>query len=155
MEQTKRVNFFSIGIVRGTIGFIVGWGIGLGLTSLIRLAMHLPSTQPSMYGISQPAWVTGALFGAFGFMLVHGVLNDWLKEARGDYVPDHPQDAFPSGWARYLSASYDHKAIGIQYGVTSLLVLLLAGLFALIFRTQLALNQDILGMRNYNTVMTL
>ena len=55
----------------------------------------------------------------------------------------------------YLSASYDHKAIGIQYGVTSLIVLLLAGLFALIFRTQLALNQDILGLRNYNTIMTL
>ena len=155
MEEPKRVNLFSIGIVRGTIGFIIGWGIGLGLTSLIRLVMHISSKQPSMYGFSQPAWVTGAIFGAAGFMLAHGVLSDWWKSARGDDVSDHPEDAFPSGWARYLSASYDHKAIGIQYGVTSLLVLLLAGLFALIFRTQLALNQDILGMRNYNTVMTL
>jgi cytochrome c oxidase subunit I len=155
MEQTKKPNFFSIGLVRGTIGFLIGVVLGIAITSLIRLAMGLPVTQPGMYGLTQPAWVTGAIFGAMGFMLAHGVLRDWLKDANGEEISEHPQDAFPSGWARYLSATFDHKAIGIQYGVTSLIVLMLAGFFAVLFRTQLALNQDILGLQVYNTIMTL
>jgi cytochrome c oxidase subunit 1 len=64
-----------------------------------------------------------------------GVMSDWFKWARGIETPEHPTDAFPRGWPRYLSASFDHKAIGIQYGVTSIIIFLLAGLFALIFRT--------------------
>jgi cytochrome c oxidase subunit 1 len=153
--QTQKPAFFSLGLVKGILGFIIGYILGIALTSAIRLAMGLQVSQPENYGLTQGAWVTGAIFGAVGFMLAHGVLHDWIKEMRGEDVPEHPQDAFPSGWARYLSASYDHKAIGIQYGVTSLIVLLMAGLFALIFRTQLALNQDILGLREYNTIMTL
>jgi cytochrome c oxidase subunit I len=38
------------------------------------------------------------------------------------------------GWRRYLGVSYDHKVIGIQYAVTSLVLLVVGGLFALIFR---------------------
>lgn len=155
MEQTKKVSFFSYGLVRGTAGFIAGMLVGIALTSAIRLALGLPVSEADAFGLSQPAWIAGAIFAFLGFMLAQGVLGDWIKSAKGEEVPDHPQDAFPSGWARYLSVSYDHKAIGIQYGVTSLIVLLLAGLFALIFRTQLAINQDLIGLRNYNTVMTL
>lgn len=155
MEQTKKVSIFSYGLVRGTAGFIAGMLVGIALTSAIRLALGLPVSEADAFGLSQPAWITGAIFAFLGFMLAQGVLGDWIKSAKGEEVPDHPQDAFPSGWARYLSVSYDHKAIGIQYGVTSLIVLLLAGLFALIFRTQLAINQDLIGLRNYNTVMTL
>ncbi len=155
MEQTKKASFFSLGLIRGIGGFVVGAAVGITLTSAIRLAMGLPVSVPNNYGLSQPAWVTGAIFAFMGFMLAQGVIGDWIKSALGEDISEHPQDAFPSGWARYLSASYDHKAIGIQYGVTSIIVLLLAGLFALIFRTQLALNQDILGLRNYNTIMTL
>lgn len=155
MEQTKKVSFFSYGLVRGVAGFVVGMLLGIALTSAIRLALGLPVSEADAFGLSQAAWLTGAIFAFLGFMVAQGVMSDWFKSAKGEEVPDHPQDAFPSGWARYLSASYDHKAIGIQYGVTSLIVLLLAGLFALIFRTQLAINQDLIGLRNYNTVMTL
>jgi cytochrome c oxidase subunit 1 len=155
MEQTKKVSFFSYGLVRGTAGFIAGMLIGIALTSAIRLAVGLPVSEADAFGLSQAAWIAGVIFAFLGFMLAQGVVSDWIKSAKGEEVPDHPQDAFPSGWARYLSVSYDHKAIGIQYGVTSLIVLLLAGLFALIFRTQLAINQDLIGLRNYNTVMTL
>ena len=41
-------------------------------------------------------------------------------------------------WSRYFNVDYNHKVIGIQYGVTSLLVLLVGGLFAIIFRIELA-----------------
>jgi len=155
MEQTHKASFFSLGLVRGVIGFIIGLLFGVALTSAIRLAMGLPVSEAGGYGLSQPAWVSGAITAVIGFMLAQGVMSDWLKSAKGEDIPDHPQDAFSHGWARYLSACYDHKVIGIQYGVTSLIVFLTAGFFALIFRTQLALNSDILGLRNYNTIMTL
>lgn len=155
MENTRKASFFSIGLVRGFGGFLIGFLVGVGLVSAVRLALGLPISQSNMYGLSQPAWVAGMLFAFMGFMLTVGVVDDWLKWASGKEIQDHPHDAFPSGWARYLSASFDHKAIGIQYGVTSLLVLLVAGLFALIFRTQLAINADILGLKVYNTIMTL
>lgn len=155
MEHTQKANFFSIGLVRGLGGFVVGFLVGVTLVSVVRLAIGLPVLDSKMYGLSQPAWVAGMLFAFMGFMATVGVASDWFRWMRGDEIPDHPQDAFPKGWARYLSATFDHKAIGIQYGVTSLIVLLTAGLFALIFRTQLALNTDLLGLKVYNTVMTL
>jgi cytochrome c oxidase subunit 1 len=157
MEQTKKPTFFSIGLVRGLIGFVVGFIAGAALVTVIRLVMGLPVTNPQTFFLTQPAWVTGALFAFIGFMLTVGVADDWLKWARGLETPEHPTDAFPKGLRRYLSATFDHKAIGIQYGVTSLIVFLLAGLFALIFRTQLALNQPdvVVTLKGYNTIMTL
>ena len=159
MENTKRAGFFSIGLVKGLIGFFAGLLAGIVLVSVIRLALGLPLIDAQLYGLPRSAWVVGALFGFFGFILAHGVVSDWLKWARGQETPEHPHDAFPSGLARYLSASYDHKAIGIQYGVTSLIVFMLAGLFALIFRTLLAFpgTYETFGMnlKDYNTVMTL
>jgi cytochrome c oxidase subunit I len=157
MEQTKKASFFSIGLVRGLIGFVIGAVFGIALTSIIRLIMGLPVQEADAYSLSQPAWITGAIFAFIGFMLSVGVADDWQKWARGKETADHPTDAFPRGAARYFSAAYDHKAIGIQYGVTSLIVFLLAGLFALIFRTQLAINQPdaVLTLKSYNTVMTL
>ena len=159
MEHPKQASFFSVGLVRGTVGFVVGLLVGIILISVIRLALGLPVTDPQLYGLPRASWVVGALFGVFGFLLTQGVTSDWLKWARGQETPEHPHDAFPSGLARYLSATYDHKAIGIQYGVTSLIVFMLAGLFALIFRTLLAFpgTYETFGMnlRDYNTVMTL
>jgi cytochrome c oxidase subunit 1 len=112
--------------------------------------------QANNFGFSQPAWVTGALLGGVGFMLGVGVVSDWLKWMRGKQTPEHPTDDFPSGWPRYLSVSYDHKAIGVQYGFTALIMFSIAGLFALIFRTELALaGMQFLELDTYNTIMSL
>ena len=42
------------------------------------------------------------------------------------------------GWKRYFGVSLDHKVIGIQYLGLSLVLLSFGGIFALIFRTELA-----------------
>ncbi|OGO67985.1 MAG: cytochrome C oxidase subunit I [Chloroflexi bacterium RBG_19FT_COMBO_56_12] len=60
------------------------------------------------------------------------------------------------GLAKYLHVSYDHKVIGIQYGITSVMVLLVAGLFALIFRTELAqTGLQFLTEDGFNTMISL
>ena len=156
MENHSKVSIFSIGLIRGLIGLIIGWLVGMLLVTVIRLIMGLPAWNPLTFGFTEPAWVLGAILGVVGFIYATGVLNDWLKWTNGEETPEHPTDKFPSGWARYLSVSYDHKAIGIQYGVTSLILLSVAGLFALIFRTEL-LNSGLqfLALHNYNTIMSL
>ncbi len=147
----ERVSILQIGFVRGLIGMFVGVLLGLGLVSGVRALLGLPIWNP------EAAWVVGGVFGTIGFMLMVGVMRDWIKWAFGEETPDFPEaDARLRGWSKYLSVSYDHKIIGIQYGVTALIVISLAGLFALIFRTELiAPGIQFLQPQDYNTIMTL
>ncbi len=156
IEQTQKVKIGSIGLVRGLVWYVIGALAGMLLVTLIRLVLGLPTWDPNTFGFTEPAWVMGALVGFLTFMLATGVANDWIKWSRGVQTDQHPPDAFASGWARYLSVSYDHKAIGIQYGVTSLIMLSVAGLFALTFRTELASpGMQFLQLNTYNTIMSL
>ncbi len=147
----KRTNFFSIGFVRGLIGFVLGALAGMAIVMLFRLIMGLAVWDP------EPVWVAGAIAGVFGFIIGTGVMRDWIKWANGEETPEHPEaDPTLKGWAKYLSVSYDHKVIGIQYGFTSLLLLTIAGLYALTFRVQLATpGNDFLQPDTYNTTMSL
>jgi cytochrome c oxidase subunit I len=150
MLNRANTGFLSIGLVRGLLFQVIGTVAGMLLVIIIRLILGLPA-----WG-AEPAWVVGALFGVIAFIYGTGILNDWIKLAKGEDTPEHPEDAHPSGWARYLSASYDHKVIGIQYGVTSLIILSIAGLFALVFRTELLDPTLRLMTHNFfNTMMSL
>ena len=52
--------------------------------------------------------------------------------------------------------SLDHKVIGVQYTVTSLFLLAVGGIFALLFRTELAEpGLQFLSLQQYNTLMSL
>lgn len=160
MNETKKGTILSVGLIRGLFGMLAGYLAGFGLVSVIRLPLGLTiwdwNPQSNLFGFSEPAWVVGAIFGVVGFMLNTGVVSDWLKWMKGSQTAEHPQDDFPSGWRRYLSVSYDHKAIGIQYGVTSILMLGTAGIFALIFRTELAQpGMQVVELQTYNTIMSL
>jgi cytochrome c oxidase subunit 1 len=133
MEEKKKVNFFTLGLVRGIIFQVLGSAAGMGLVMLIRVLMGLPAWNP------EPVWVGGTFVGVITFMAGTGVLSDWFKWAKGEETSDHHEsDPSLPGWAKYFNVSLDHKVIGIQYGVTSVIVLGLAGTFALIFRVELA-----------------
>jgi cytochrome c oxidase subunit 1 len=148
-------------MVRALFGFLVGEAAGLLLATVVRLLMGLPAWK------LEPALVLGGVFGAAGFMLSVGVASDWLKWMRGIATPSHPE-GMPNlkGWAKLLSVSFDHKVIGIQYGLISLLFFLIGGFFAVTFRTELAApglqfmreDANILGLNGlqaYNTIMSL
>lgn len=130
--KTKQ-GILSYGLVRGLIGQVLGTLAGMLLISLIRLVMGLS------FWAAEPAWVFGATVGFVGFLIGVGAFDDWIKIALGQEVTSHPHD--PQDWTplqRYLSFSVDHKVIGVQYGVWSLILLSVGGLFALIFRVELA-----------------
>src|SRR3990172_2199862 len=145
------MNFFKLSLVRGLIAQFLGTFVGVLLTIIVRVLMGLPAWK------SEPVFVGGALVGVVAFMFGTGVLNDWIKWAKGEEPPETTLDSGSlKGLAKYLHVSYDHKVIGIQYGITSVMVLLVAGLFALIFRTELAqTGLQFLTEDGFNTMISL
>ncbi len=158
--------FFGVygyrGITRGLVFQVAGTLVGGFIVTGIRALMGL-----SLFGgffFTEPAWVLGGFVGAVSFLFGVGVMSDWVKWARGIDTPEHHEDE--PGWEKYFGVSLDHKVIGIQYTVTALFLISVGGLFALIFRTELAasglqfLNVDMSlfgqnGPQLYNTLMSL
>jgi cytochrome c oxidase subunit 1 len=124
--------FLTSGLTRGLIGQAIGYTIGFLLTAAIRQALGKePDTEAGL--------TLGAFFSVIGFLAAAGVLTDWLKWLFGRPTPmRHGPPAGRPAWTRYLGVDYNHKVIGIQYAVSGVLILLIGGLFAIIFRLELA-----------------
>jgi len=149
------MKIITSGLVRGLVAQIIGTGVGLGIVNGIRTLMGLPVAWSIGDQAFEPAAVGGALVGAVFFVAGVGVLTDWFKWAMGDEVHEH-HGPDPRGWEKYFGVSLDHKVIGVQYGVTSVILLLTAGSFALTFRTELAHSGlQFLTTMEYNTLMSL
>ncbi|MCB0201713.1 MAG: cbb3-type cytochrome c oxidase subunit I, partial [Anaerolineae bacterium] len=152
------MRFFKTGLVKGILVGLLWWLIGFMLVEVIRVAMGLPAAwdpnvpagpvagQNALQWIVagglaayEPAMVVAGIFFVIGFMLGVGTMSDWLKWVRGIDTPMHhgPKEGDP-GWFRYFGADYSHKVIGLQYGVTAVILLMFAGTLALIFRVELA-----------------
>ncbi len=155
--------FFSSALMRGLLWQLIGTLAGAGLVTGIRALMGLSVTDAFFF--TEPAWVMGGFLGAITFLFGSGVTSDWVKWARGIDTPDHYEDRF-GGWLKYVNVSLDHKVIGIQYTIVALLLIAIGGLFALIFRTELAaselqfltLEMNLFGQSGpdlYNTLMSL
>ncbi len=155
--------FFSTALARGLFWQLIGTLVGAGLVTGIRAAMGLNATD--IFFFTEPAWVLGGFLGVLFFLAGNGSVSDWYKWARGIDTPEHHEERY-TGWEKYLSVSLDHKVIGIQYVVTALALISIGGLFALIFRTELAQSQlqfltvdmKLFGQNGpqlYNTLMSL
>jgi cytochrome c oxidase subunit 1 len=144
------MRFYKLSIVRGLVFQVIGTLLGAVIAIMLRLLLGMSAWR------AEPVLVAGALLGAIFFMFGTGVLDDWLKWAKGEDTPDPSVESEIKGYKRYLHVSFDHKVIGIQYGVTSILLLLGSGLFALIFRTELAQpGLQFLTPDTYNTLISL
>jgi cytochrome c oxidase subunit I len=133
---------------------LVGWIAGALFLTGIRVIMGLNAFVTGQYFFTEPAWVFGGLVGALSYVASTGAMTDWFKWAKGEEVPEHRED--PPGWEKYLNVSLDHKVIGVQYTVTALFLLCVGGLFAMIFRTELAHSGlQFLTLQEYNTFMSL
>ena len=141
---------FSLGLIRGIIGQLIGTVLGMGLTMVIRPLMGLPLWE------AEPIIVVGALVGSVGFLIGVGALTDWFKWVKGQETPMHhgPPPDKPA-WTRYFSVDYNHKVIGIQYTITGILLLLVGGTLAMIFRLELSRPElQLIDPHTYNTVMS-
>lgn len=137
--------------VRGLIGQALFTLLGIGFVNLIRSAMGLEATL-----LTEPSVVFGAIIGVIGSLLFAGVFTDWLKWIVGKttHLKHGPPEGKPE-WSRYLNVDVNHKVIGIQYGLTSIFVLLVGGLFAILFRIELAQPaMQFLSNEQYNTLFS-
>ncbi len=130
------------GVSFGGLGFLLGAGLAAGVRGLLGqdpwAAEHL--------------LVVGYIFGLGGWLLGVGLWDSWAREWFG--LPLKAPKA--QGWPRYFRFCTDHKVIGIQYLVTFAVVLLLAGLLAMLMRAELMEpGQTILKPNSYNTTMSL
>ncbi len=136
-------------LVRGLLGQAIGTALGFGFITMIRSAVGLENNP-------EPGTVFGAIIGVIGFLLGAGVLTDWIKWMFGKKTPlRHGPIPGKPEWARYLHVDVNHKVIGIQYAITSVLVLLIGGIFALTFRLELSMpGMQFLTYESYNTLFS-
>jgi cytochrome c oxidase subunit I len=82
----------------------------------------------------------GALVAApIGFLLGLGAFDYWLYWISGR--PTRPEDHSSHGaysWRDYFRVNTDHKVIGIQYLVTTIVFFIVGGFLAMLFRAELA-----------------
>jgi hypothetical protein len=145
------MSLMSLGLVRGLVAQVLGTLAGMAVVMLIRIMAGMPAYS------EEAVWVIGMLTGGIAFMVGVGSMDDWMKWWRGIETPMHhgPPHGVPA-WTRYFGVDYNHKVIGIQYGVTGLILLMIGGGFAVIFRTELARSGlQFLDPNNYNTVISL
>lgn len=141
----------SSAFVRGIVGQLVFTFLGIAFFNAIRSVLGL-STAP----LPESTLVFGAIVGVIGFLLTAGVLTDWIRWISGRPTPlRHGAPEGKPEWSRYLNVDVNHKVIGIQYGITSILVLLIGGIFAIIFRIELAQpGMQWLTNDQYNTLFS-
>ncbi|HEV2591226.1 MAG TPA: cytochrome c oxidase subunit I [Gaiellaceae bacterium] len=116
----------------------IGFGIGIGLPCLIR---WLVSWGPVWKGsvLVTVELVTTPLF----FLIGLGGFDYWAHYSSGR--PTRPEDHSGHGaksWRDYFRVNTDHKVIGIQYLVTTIIFFCIGGLLAMLFRAELARPGD-------------
>ena len=78
------------------------------------------------------------------------VLDDGPHEDEG-----HGEHHGPTGILKWMTST-DHKVIGLSYTVTSVVMLVIGGLFAEIIRAQLASpNGTLVSLAQYNELFTM
>lgn len=153
------LGIFRLGIWKGIIGGVLGTALGVFVAITVRSLQGLDNTWSTT---AASPWnvivIPACVMGTLGFLIGVGSMTDWLKWMAGIKGSDghyHPKPGVPH-WHRYFGMDTNHKVVGIQYGVLGIFVLLIGGLFALIFRTELAQpGLQYLNESDYNTFIGL
>src|SRR5919202_1293067 len=128
------------------------FGIGCAIVVLTR-----------WWGGWHPIWkgeiivLVGALTaGPIGFLAGIGAFDYWARYAIG--APTIPEDHSGHGarsWKDYFRVNTDHKVIGMQYLVTTIFFFLIAGMLALLVRSELAKpGMQFFNNQTYNGLFT-
>jgi cytochrome c oxidase subunit I len=111
------------------------FGIGFGLVVVVRWWAGYEPVVDWLVIVSVAALTSAPI----GFLAGIGGFDYWTRYALG--APTQPEDHSGHGarsWRDYFRVNTDHKVIGIQYVVTTIVFFLAGGLLAMIFRAELA-----------------
>jgi cytochrome c oxidase subunit I len=111
------------------------FGIGMGLVVGLRALAGWDPVFDWILITTVAALTTAPI----GFLAGLGSFDYWTRYALG--APTRPEDHSGHGarsWRDYFRVNTDHKVIGVQYVVTTVVFFLAGGLLAMIFRAELA-----------------
>ncbi len=143
-------------------GSALAWVL-VGSASTILFFFTIMRNVPTAREISLGAAPTGELGMVIGAvlsvpmgLLFGGVLTGWVLPIFGiDTEIHHGAPEGEPEWMRYFSVDVNHKVIGIQYGVTGIIVLLIGGLLAILFRLELAYpGMQLMTTDQYNSLFS-
>jgi len=104
----------------------------------------------------QQMLAVGYISGVLGFLIGIGAFDTWFPWMIG--APTRPEDHSAHGaysWRDYFRFNTDHKVIGLQYVTTTFIAFFVGGMFAEIFRAELAHpGQDFITTDQYNGFMS-
>ncbi|MGB0121475.1 MAG: cbb3-type cytochrome c oxidase subunit I, partial [Solirubrobacterales bacterium] len=125
------------GWYRAALGTLIGAAFGFFLVIGLRALMGLDLFQTEQTGY--PHVIVPLIVAPFGFLIGLGAFDYWFRWAAGK--PTIPEDHSGHGatkWQDYFKFNTDHKVIGTQYVVTTMIFFLIGGMLALLMRAELA-----------------
>ena len=155
----KLVPSYLSGAVLAAIGYLLGtwyvWRVmGAGMGGMI---LNDPG-QPGNF--EEQGYLLGFVLMAIGWFIGIGAFKYPFTWMLGLKDPDHAEEmrlaGKDKGWIRYFQFTTDHKVVGIQYLVVTMIMLAFGGLGAMMIRTELlfpgawAFPSD-----TYNTIVTM
>ena len=141
------------GWVRAAWMFVGFGGLGLGIVSLCRWGA---GWHPIL--LSEPDVLVAALVSApLGFLGGLGAFDYWTNYVLGKPTPAHEDHSGhgAKSWKDYFRVNTDHKVIGVQYLVTTVIFFIIGGMLALLVRAELAKPQtNYFGPQTYNSLFS-
>ncbi|MBI3952986.1 MAG: cbb3-type cytochrome c oxidase subunit I [Chloroflexi bacterium] len=141
MGALRELRWIGRGLLFAALGFLLGAAGARGVAGLTGRSE-----------VAQIVVTLGYVGALLGWLLGVGLWDVWVRE----WVGLPARSLQTQGWSRFFRFNTDHKVIGVQYLVTFVALLLLAGLLAVIMRVELATpGRDLLSARDFNTTMSL
>ncbi|MGH7292289.1 MAG: cbb3-type cytochrome c oxidase subunit I, partial [Myxococcota bacterium] len=135
------------GIALGIVGFYFGWWLGHQIHAE-SLDFFADTNQNDV------ALMLGYLFAVVGFLAGLGFLNYPISRMFG--APVSLAEKEEGGVGRYFTSCTDHKVVGIQYLIGIGLFFFIAGMNAMLIRTELLRpSPQLFGAGNYLTLVGL
>ncbi|MGH2857194.1 MAG: cytochrome c oxidase subunit I [Solirubrobacteraceae bacterium] len=145
-------NMFT-GIALGIGGGILGFWIGGKFVNIPSLQYYVPGTGP---GDNDIAVFLSFIFGVIGFLTGLGFFNYPARRMMGHPPSLAEHESEGEGWMRYFSLCTDHKVVSLQYMVGIGIFFLIAGINAMMIRTELLQpNVHVFGANQYLTLVGL
>ena len=142
------MSLWKLGIIRGVFFGLLGTFAGIALTMLVRAALGHGAWNAGQ------ATAVGTVIGVPSYLAGLGAFNHWLAWIMGWQEEGH--HVSQARWARYFSFDTNHKTIGVQYMVTSLLVIAVAGIYQLIARLETSQSGlQFISLDRYNSLISL
>jgi len=135
-SRTSRRYLFGAGWIRAAWMLVAFGGLGLGIVTLCRWA---GGWHPIL--LTEPDVLVSALVAApIGFLGGLGAFDYWTNYALGKPTPEHEDHSGHGArsWRDYFRVNTDHKVIGTQYLVTTIVFFVIGGMLALLVRAELA-----------------